>query len=717
VISKDDVDSDSPQRSPRSPTSVMASRIVRPSAPPTLHHSSGRFRPDLEGLRAVAVVLVLLYHANVPGFGGGYVGVDVFFVLSGFLITGLIYRELSSTGRFSLVNFYARRARRLLPAAGFVLIATLIAAVVVLPAYRLPAIQADIASAGLYVSNMRFGVEANDYFAATADPSPVLHFWSLSVEEQFYILWPTILIGLYAGLPGIASPQRRIAVGIVVLGLLSLGAAIWLTSVNQPWAFFLLPTRAWELAVGGFIAVALGRLGGLPARLAASCTVVGLAFVITSALLFSDATPFPGLAAILPVAGAALVILGGLPAEPPLPARLLAIGPLRFLGRISYSVYLWHWPILILGAAILGPTMTIPLALLSIPVAAASQRWIEEPLRHGRIIGIRPGRNLLQAAGVGLAVVITSVAVSAIPTGVTTAATNIGATPSPLSNVGPRTCSGCTMADLTPTLDDLAVGRIADGVCDPEDAAECILGSTKPSAPTVALFGDSHAGTWTAVLARLAATRGWRLVHLTYGGCPSLMTPVWSIKLKRVFNECDAWQGLALARLEAEQPDLIILANAEHYYLADRSGGQVAYTNPPTASWMQLWSGGLDRMLLRLTSLGSDVAVIGDVPVPSWSGLDPTACIERQRAGFEACRAQRSTALPPQVHDLEKSIAASHGVTFVDPSPWLCDAATCPAVIEHYVVYLDGSGHLTTPFVMSLADRLLSALPFPASGR
>jgi peptidoglycan/LPS O-acetylase OafA/YrhL len=679
---------------------------------------SRRFRPDLEGLRAVAVVLVLLYHANVPGFGGGYVGVDVFFVLSGFLITGLIHRELSSTGRFSLMNFYARRARRLLPAAGFVLIATLIAAVVVLPAYRLPAIQADIASAGLYVSNMRFGIEANDYFAATGDPSPVLHFWSLSVEEQFYILWPTILVGLYAGLPGIASPQRRVAIGIVVLGLLSLGAAIWLTGVNQPWAFFLLPTRAWELAVGGLIAVALGRLGGLSARLAASFTVVGLAFVIVSALLFNDATPFPGLAATLPVAGAALVILGGLPDESPLPARLLALSPLRFLGRISYSVYLWHWPILILGAAILGPTMTIPLALLSIPVAAASQRWIEEPLRDGRIIGIRPGRNLLQAAGVGLAVVITSVAVSAIPTGVTTAVTDTGATPKPLpSDAGPRTCSGCTIADLTPTLDDLDVGRIADGVCEPEDLAECVLGASDPNAPVVALFGDSHAGSWTAVLAQLATTRGWRLVHLTYGGCPSLMTPVWSLRVNRVYHECDAWQDLALARLETEQPDLIIVANSEHYYLADRDGGRVDYTNPPTASWTQLWSAGLDRMLRRLTRLGGEVAVIGDAPVPSAAGVDPTACIARQQAGFEACRAQRSTAMPPQVHDLERSIAASRGVTFVDPTPWLCDAETCPAVIDHYVVYLDRSGHLTTPFVMSLADRLLSALPFPASGR
>ncbi len=560
------------------------------------------------------------------------------------------------------------------------------------------------------------------------DPSPVLHYWSLSVEEQFYILWPAILIGLYAGLPGLASRGRRVAIGILGIGGISLIAAIWLTGVNQPWAFFLLPTRAWQLAVGGLIAVGLGRLSAIPPRLAATATVVGIASVLAAAFLFDDSTPFPGIAAILPVAGAALVILGGLPNEAPLPARVLALRPFRFLGRISYSLYLWHWPILLFGGMLLGPTMAIPLALLTFPVAAASQRWIEEPLRHGRFIGIKPRRNLLQAAGVGLAVVIASAAVTAIPAGPTSADAGGGGgvqaapsavigTPGPVGStpaeIGPQPCADCTVDDLSPPLDDLLTGRIGSGECDLQDMTHCVLGSSTPGAPVVALFGDSHAGNWTIVLSQLATDQGWRFVYLTHGGCPSVVTPTWNQKFRRAYAECDPWRERALARLEAEQPDLIIVANGEHYGLVDAAGGLVAYSDPLTEPWSQLWSDGLDKLLGQLTGIGGAVVVIGDGPVPNKAGLNPPECIARQQAAFRTCQAERSMAVRPAVHDLDRSIAASHGAVFVDPTPWMCGPEFCPAVIESFVVYSDGSGHLTMPFTLSLAAPLLAALPVP----
>jgi peptidoglycan/LPS O-acetylase OafA/YrhL len=696
----------------------------------------GRFRPDLEGLRAVAVLLVLAYHAGVVGITGGYVGVDVFFVLSGFLITGLIYRELVTTGRVSLMNFYARRARRLLPAAGVVLLVTLVASVVILPSFRLPTVSGDVASAGLYVSNLRFGLQANDYFAGAADPSPVLHFWSLSVEEQFYIVWPTILAGLFLGLAR-GSSARPVLLGIAAIGILSLIGDIWLTDVNQPWAFYLLPTRAWELALGGLIAVAIGRISSLPGSVGGVATIVGLACIAIAALTFTDETLFPGTAAILPVVGAALVIVGGARTDAPLPSRVLAVGPMRYLGRISYSLYLWHWPILLFGGILLGPTFAIPLALLAIPVAAASQHWIEEPLRYGRFIGTRPGRNLLEAGAVGLVVVMASAAVLNLP-GVkapivasagdpsefASDASNLPAAPGDAADpssgpsgepaaVDPRPCADCTLTQLTPPLGDLLVGRIPDANCDVTDRSDCLLGSKDPKAPLIALFGDSHAGNWTAVFSEISNARGLRFLHLTHAQCQSILSTVWSLSLKRVYTECTEWREKAIKRLEAEKPDLIVLTNSDHPVLADDAGHAVKFSIPPTDAWRNLWSRGFEAMLDRLTAIGSRVVVIGDPPVPSWAGLDPSTCIESRPNAFQSCVASREKSVPPAVHDMERTLAPQHGVAFVDPTPWFCDGDSCPAVVGRTIVYADSSGHLTAAFVRLLEARLLDALPFP----
>jgi hypothetical protein len=503
--------------------------------------------------------------------------------------------------------------------------------------------------------------------------------------------------------------------GVFGIGLLSFLAAVWLTGVSQPWAFYLLPTRAWELAAGGLVALGLGRLTGLSRQAGAIATVTGIGAIVASALLLDESAAMPGIPAVLPVAGALLVIVGGLPNPVPVPSRVLALAPFRFLGRISYSLYLWHWPILLLGSMVVGEGWRVPLALLAIPVAAASQRWVEEPFRHGRFIGTMPRVNLLQAAGVGLAVVLASVGVESIgranggPPDVAAANSPGGAA----ASSDPRPCSGCSLADLTPMLSNLRAGRIPDGGCDVTDLAECVLGSTRAGAPTIALFGDSHAGSWTGVLAAIATEHDWRFVHLTLGGCPAIDAEIWSMSLKRAVPECSAWRQQVLVRLAAEHPVLIVVANSEHHALVSADGARVAYTNPPSATWLALWAGGLDRMLGRLRSTGDRVALMADQPVPEWAGIDPTACIASEPADFATCDAKRPEALPPILPDLERPIAAAHGVTIVDPTPWLCAADRCPTVIDRYVVYLDNSGHLTAPFALSLKARLLPAIPFP----
>jgi peptidoglycan/LPS O-acetylase OafA/YrhL len=647
-----------------------------------------RFRPDLEGLRAVAVVLVLLYHAKVPGFAGGYVGVDVFFVLSGFLITGLLYDELHSTGRISFANFYARRARRLLPAAGLVLMCTLAASAWLLSSARLSTVAADVSAAALYISNLRFGIQANDYFQASSAPSPVLHFWSLSVEEQFYIVWPAILVLAYGGFRRVRASYLRLLATMLTLGLVSLIAAVTLTGVNQPWAFFLLPTRAWELALGGVLALIPTQLQGLSPRRAGTASAIGVLLIVVAALLYDDTTPFPGYFAILPVVGAALVIAGGSRRPIPLAGRVLSLPPFRFLGRISYSVYLWHWPLIVFGSLVLGIEWVPVLALAAIPVAAATQQWVEGPFRVGRFIGTRARRNLLQAAGVGATVVVAAFAVS-----------QVGAGP-------------VALADLTPTLAAPLAGRAAPcPLASVRDSAACVLGRATEYQSTVVVFGDSHAQSWVPALQELADVGSWRLVNLTYGGCPSVAATVFSWSTKAVNQDCDTWREAAFSRVVAERPNLILITNSWGYALMTAGNRLDPQWNAAPPSWAAAWSSALIETLSRLAPLHARIVVMGDTPDLSYSRVDPLACVAQHSTDLGACTGSGSASIPAITNELTKAVATSHGATYIDPTPWLCGANGCPSVIGRNLVYSDGYGHLTAPFVMSLVEDLRASLP------
>jgi peptidoglycan/LPS O-acetylase OafA/YrhL len=374
-----------------------------------------RFRSDIEGLRGVSIALVVLFHAGIFGFGGGFVGVDVFFVLSGFLITGLLVRESAETGRISLSQFYARRARRLLPAAALVLIVTLVASYFLLPSLLLPGIAIDTAAAALYVANMNFAHHATDYFSSGTAPSPILHFWSLSVEEQFYLFWPAIVLLVTRKA---RVPRINVRLTLIVVGVSSFAFAIWLLKFNAPWAFFSLPTRAWELALGGLLAVSTSSLEKLPKLAVRLFGWVGVSGVILSGIFIKSTALFPGVPALFPTISAALVLVAGLKSNKTLPTRFLESAPMSFLGRISYSLYLWHWPILVIPAALsvtpLPLAERISLALASIVLATITQRWVEDPLRKGRAIGIRPRWNLVTAMALALSVAGTAFAVNTV---------------------------------------------------------------------------------------------------------------------------------------------------------------------------------------------------------------------------------------------------------------------------------------------------------------
>ncbi len=359
-------------------TSVPPSRTTATGGPSRAEH----FRPDIEGLRGLAILLVVLFHA-APGLAaGGYIGVDVFFVISGFLITGLLMRELDSRGRVDVRRFYVRRIRRLLPAASLAIGVTFLLSAMVIPPLDLPRVAGDGIASALSVANIRFAVAAGDYFSAEAAASPFLHYWSLSVEEQFYLVWPALLIVALALFRG----PRGVALAVAAVAVISFGLAVVLTDVAVNWAFFSLPTRAWQLALGGLLAIA--ALRGLRAGRFLGVLVVvgwlGLVAVLVAGVAFDAQLAYPGLWALAPTVGAVAIILAGDHRFGP--GLVLRTAPMRFFGRISYSLYLWHWPLLVLPAIAVGSELPLEvragLVLLAVLIATASTLIVEEPIRR-----------------------------------------------------------------------------------------------------------------------------------------------------------------------------------------------------------------------------------------------------------------------------------------------------------------------------------------------
>jgi peptidoglycan/LPS O-acetylase OafA/YrhL len=361
-----------------------------------------KFRPDVEGLRAVAVLLVVLYHAGVPHLTGGFVGVDVFFVLSGFVITGLLLRERSATGKTGLLAFYGRRSRRILPMATLVIVVTVLASYHWLGFISGGYTASFGKAADLFYANFHLIATGTSYLTAQQPPSPLQNYWSLSVEEQFYVVYPTLFIVA-------ALTVRRFDLRLKLAILLTAGIAgslfwsIHQSATNSVAAYFSPFTRAWELALGALIAVGSVQLARLPQLFAAVMTWVGLAGILVAAFMFTDATLYPGSAVGLPVISTALVVAGGTSRPAWGGESALAIRPLQWTGRLSYSLYLWHWPILIIAAQHAGHALSVwdnlLWVLLAVMLSVASHLLVENPIRHAKFLSRSGPRSLLLGAG------------------------------------------------------------------------------------------------------------------------------------------------------------------------------------------------------------------------------------------------------------------------------------------------------------------------------
>ncbi|MDX3853520.1 acyltransferase family protein [Streptomyces sp. AK02-01A] len=661
-------------------------------------------RLDIQGLRALAVTLVILSHAGVKRFSGGYVGVDVFFVISGFLITSLLMRELSTTGGISIRKFYARRALRLLPASTLVVVTTLGGAWLFLSKVRFTEYVGDALSSSLYAVNFRLALSGTDYLAQGSPPSPFQHFWSLAVEEQFYLLWPLLL--LLSWRPG--RRRRLVAVPLVVLCLVSFGLSVFTTESSASWAYFGSHTRIWELGVGSLLALSVTRLQRLSTTVAAPATWIGLACVLLSAVWFNDDTPFPGYYAALPVLGAALVLAGGCSPSRLGAQWLLARRPVAWLGGLSYGWYLWHWPLLVIGPMTLGRPATVPLALalcaIGLLLAWATLHLVENPVRFHSAFRGRPNRALGLGLGLSAGAAVAALVAAAFPPPISSGVpapslkNTLATAPDPearltrlLESPGTSLPSNLTPA-LTKTKDTKsAVYR--DG-CHVNYASTetppCVYGD-RSSDKVVVLFGDSHAAQWFPALDRLAQENRWKLISLTKASCK--VAAVTIVSSGKPYESCDTWRSKAVARINELHPSLVIVSSSD-------AGTPVRAMDDP----LQGWTDGFRETFQALAKSGARVTAILDTP---WPKVDAVDCAASHPLRLERCANHAPDAIQDQTRrNATRDAAKSAGTSVIDPEPWLCTpAGECPVVVGNTIAYRDDS-HMTEAYSEAMAPVL-----------
>ncbi|MCZ2829742.1 acyltransferase family protein [Modestobacter sp. VKM Ac-2986] len=716
-------------RTERIPTVGLPSSPPRVAPPAPPGPAASAVRVEIQALRALAVSLVVLYHVVPLRMPGGYVGVDVFFVVSGFLITGHLVREVERNGRVRLGHFWARRARRLLPAALLVLLSTAVAVFLWVPQTYWQQFLREIGASALYVENWVLAGDAVDYLAHTNAASPAQHYWSLSTEEQFYLLWPLLIVA--ATWLAVRLGARRRTVLVALLGTLTVASfaySLWTTRTSPPAAYFTTPARAWQFGLGGLLALVAATPLQDRHRLRAVVSWAGFGAIALSALTFTAQTPFPGTAALLPVLGTVAVIWAGAPAGDWSPTAVAHFGPVRFLGDVSYSAYLWHWPlVVVLPFALghdLGTRSKIAVLLATVVLGWATKVAVEDPVRTGTPLARRGLGTTFAATAVATAVVLGVAGggwfyVQSRVEGARAAAAAFATGGDPCFGAGAtdaqRQCGDpyayTDTVDTTFAKSDLSAGMPCLQGGTATELKTCRYGSADAT-ETVALIGDSHTASMYEALQQVADDRGWAVVTYVKAGCPVLGTDR-LLGANMPLEEppaCKVWADELLAQLAADPGITRVFTSyrSDIYKWVDGSGGLQDAIPVET----------LQAPLRTLADAGKQVHVLRAVPTTNGVHLGPESrnlevsapdCIAAAGRVDDPCAGPRDLRLTPdQLADAAVAMDDDR-ISVIDLTDRFCDEQLCHEVVGGTVVYFDGS-HLTATFSRSLGQFIAAQL-------
>ncbi len=702
-----------------------------------------RHRDDIQGLRAIAVLLVVLGHAGVPFLKGGYVGVDVFFVLSGFLITTLLLSDTAKSRLQSLIDFYSRRARRILPAAALTLVVTDIVAYKLLNFVRAKQVLADSVFASLFSANIHFAKVGTNYFAQSQPPSPLQNFWSLAVEEQFYVVWPLVLslvlLGVVLRRHSVRmrdTTRRSVTVRarhrlLVAIGLITIGSLVWslyYTNAHPSAAYFSTFGRAWELGIGATLAITADAASRVPAGWRAAAGWLGVVAIAAAAAAFTERTPFPGDAALLPAVGAALMIAAGLGERQSRAAvgRLLSTAPFRYVGDRSYAYYLWHWPVLILVAIYEGHSLSLGVKLLLVAgaflLSILSYGLFENPLRRMRWSSTRHAL-VLWPVSVGILLLVagwgthaldaksTRLAETASPqypglafasarafaaagaehtlsAAVLEPAKTGGALPAVAAAVQAAQRGAPISSGLTPPFQSLLADHFdypsgCSAAAGQNRSNVCTLGKAA-SRRSLVVLGDSHSAMWMPAIIDMAQHHDWAVRPIEKDGC--IPADWWHIRQSAA--DCRAWLVWAVGEVKALHPDVTVL------------GGDLSVLVGKDA----VVTAGIGAMLAQLKEGSSRVVVIEDAPRQSRQPID---CLLAAGANMARC----SATLTPDALAYDEHLSAAvrgAGAAYLLTRGWFCAMDRCPMVIGHMVAYTDVA-HVSATYATRLGPAFSNA--------